>query len=114
MEEMAKEYAKEPGVGFAKVQESWRAYPPPKRRSVKRMMWDRAVSCFTASCMTQKKKMETVVPHQPRGSLPCQIINRLLAILRIFNFIFVNFLLLFLFLLSCVQLAFRESQTYLN
>lgn len=46
MEEMAKEYAEPESEKQSKVG----GVIPPKKRSVKRLIWDRAVSCFTTSC----------------------------------------------------------------
>lgn len=74
MGEMAKEFA-EPE--FEKLGKSGGVIPP-KKRSVKRMMWDRAVSCLTASCFssppgacqTQKRKKKTVVPTPTKRVVP--------------------------------------------
>ncbi|KAI6691001.1 hypothetical protein NL676_027829 [Syzygium grande] len=71
-EEMAEEYAEPEFEKYRKVG----GVIPPKKRSVKRMIWDRAASCFTASCLSspprafqtqekKKKKKKTVVPPGP-------------------------------------------------
>ncbi|KAI3417636.1 uncharacterized protein J3R85_014314 [Psidium guajava] len=51
---------------------------PPKRRSVKRMMWDRALSCLASSCIssppqafrTQENKKKAVVPPPTKRLVP--------------------------------------------
>lgn len=77
MEEKAKEFA-EPE--FEKLRKSGGVIPP-KKRSVKRMMWDRAVSGLIAACFSSpppafrtqknmKKKMKTVVPTPAKRIVP--------------------------------------------
>ncbi|KAL3735291.1 hypothetical protein ACJRO7_024425 [Eucalyptus globulus] len=82
MEEMAEDY-EEPE--FEKLRKAGGVIPP-KKRSVKRMMWDRALTCFAAPCIyspppafrTQKqeeeeeeeKKMKMVAPPPTKRIVP--------------------------------------------
>ncbi|KAI3417639.1 uncharacterized protein J3R85_014317 [Psidium guajava] len=74
MEEMAKKFA---GPEFEKLRKAGGVIPP-KKRSVKRMMWDRAASCLIASCFssppgafqTQRRKKNMVVPTPTKRIVP--------------------------------------------
>lgn len=77
MEEMGKEHEV---LEFEKLRKAGGVIPP-KKRSVKRMMWDRALGCLTASCIssppqalqTQKRKKKMVVPPPNKRIVPLSV-----------------------------------------